>query len=278
MANVSRTWDLTVNNYTDADIELLQMWTDDVTRMVVSKETGECGTPHLQGRITFKRSYRLAGLKKLAPRFHWELTKCWQDSLYVQKDGSEVVINVNNKQQGQRSDLEAAITAAREGGMKRAAAEHPVAVAKFHRGIEAVLRYAYDEPRDFAPEVHVRWGEPGSGKTRFVYDTHPVVEIWDKPDGDWYDGYGGHEVVIFDDFYGGVKYSHMLKLLDRYPMRVPIKNGFVQWRPRKIYFTSNVPPEEWYPNVADKRALMRRITTVTKVGDASYRGHNDIKI
>nr|WPR18738.1 MAG: replication polyprotein [Chemarfal virus 2] len=275
---VSTTWDLTVNNYTDADIQLLQSWSDDVSRIVVSKEVGDSGTPHLQGRITFKRAYRLTGLKKLLGCAHWEPTKCTQDFLYVQKDGSEIVINVNNKKQGQRTDLEQAITAAREGGMKRAAAEHPVAVAKFHRGIEAVLRYAYDDPRDFAPEVYVRWGAPGSGKTRFIYDNFDVSQIWSKPTGDWFDGYQGHEVVIFDDFYGGVKYGEMLKLLDRYPMRVPIKGGFVQWRPRQIYFTSNVPPDQWYPNIVDTRALMRRLTTITQVGDAAYRGHNDITI
>lgn len=272
---VATTWDVTLNNYEDADIELFQRWSDDVSRMTISKEVGESGTLHLQGRITFKRAYRLTGLKKLCARAHWEPTKCKQDHLYIMKEGSEVIIDVNNRKQGQRTDLEGAIHVAKESGMKRAAAEFPAVVAKFHRGIEAVLRYEYDEPRDFAPEVHVRWGEPGSGKTRYIYDNHK--DIWDKPGGDWFDGYCGQEVAVFDDFYGGIKYDLMLKLLDRYPMRVPIKGGFVQWRPRIIYITSNVPPEQWYKNIVDKRALMRRLTTITKVGDAEYVGH-DIRI
>lgn len=277
MAKQSRTWDLTVNNYTDADIELINSWSEEVKRGVVSKETGETGTPHLQGRITFKRPYRLTALKKLAPKWHWEPTLNAQDSLYVMKADSEVIWNVDHRQQGHCSDLAAAVEAVKNGGLKRAAQDHPETFVKYHRGL-AALRDQYDEPRDFAPEVHVRWGEPGSGKTRHVYENHPAGQIWSKPAGDWFDGYEGQEVALFDDFYGGVKYHEMLKLLDRYPMRVPVKGGFVQWRPRYIYITSNVPPEQWYPNINDKRALMRRLTTTTQVGDASYRGHNDITI
>lgn len=268
---VSNTWDVTVNNYEDEDIELFRRWSEDVSRMTIAKEVGENGTPHLQGRITFKRAYRLTGLKKLAPKYHWEPTKCAQDHLYIQKSGSEIVIDKNNRQQGKRTDLSAAVESLKAGGLKRVAEEHPETYVKFHRGFSA-LRDQLDEPRDFAPEVHVRWGEPGSGKTRYVYEKHS--DVWDKPSGDWYDGYNGQEVVIFDDFYGCIKYNEFLKLLDRYPMRVPVKGGFVQWRPRIIYVTSNVPPERWYRNIEDKRALLRRLTTITKVGDANYRGHD----
>lgn len=271
----SKTWDITVNNYTDADVALLQSWEAEVSKMVVAKEVGEKGTPHLQGRITFKRTYRFSALTKLAPKWHWEKTMAKQDFLYCKKQGSEVIIDINNSKQGERSDLAVAVELVKKRGASAVAEELPETFVKYHRGLTA-LQGALEKPRDTAPEVHVRWGEPGSGKTRFVYDNHPHEEIWVKPAGDWFDGYVGQEVALFDDFYGSVKYCEFLKLLDRYPMRVPVKGGFVQWRPRVIYITSNAPPEEWYKSIADKRALLRRITSITKLGDAEYSGHENL--
>ena len=99
-----KTWDFTLNNYTEENIKTLEKFATDVNRMVVGKEVGEKGTPHLQGRITFKQSRRLRPCKKLLPRAHWEPTKCKADWLYVMK--GDVIIDVNNGNPGKRSDLE----------------------------------------------------------------------------------------------------------------------------------------------------------------------------
>lgn len=104
MSTVSKTWDFTLNNYTPVHIETLESWTDEVNKMVVAKEIAETGTPHLQGRITFKRSYRLVALKKLL-NAHWEPTKASADSLYCKKADSEIIIDVNNKHQGKRNEI-----------------------------------------------------------------------------------------------------------------------------------------------------------------------------
>lgn len=79
----------------------------------------------------------------------------------------------------------------------------------------------------------------------------------------WFDGYEGQENVLFDDFHGGVfKLPYLLKLLDRYPMRVPVKGGFVQWKPRRIFITSNIDPDLWFSNANREHvaALNRRFT------------------
>lgn len=50
-------------------------------------------------------------------------------------------------------------------------------------------------------------------------------------------------------------------------MKVPVKGGFANWKPKIIYMTSNKDPDkEWYMNCAPehKAALMRRIKTITK--------------
>ncbi|GAC77806.1 replication protein, partial [uncultured marine virus] len=114
----SRTWDITLNNYSSEDIELLKSWSEDVTRITVAKEVGESGTPHLQGRITFRRGYRFTGVTKLLPKAHWEATKCAQDNLYCKKEGSEVILDINNRKQGERTDLDALKTLAKDGATK----------------------------------------------------------------------------------------------------------------------------------------------------------------
>ena len=52
------------------------------------------------------------------------------------------------------------------------------------------------------------------------------------------------------------------RILDRYPMDVPVKGGHVRWNPETIVMTSNDPLEEWYPGLSRENllALKRRMT------------------
>lgn len=135
---------------------------------------------------------------------------------------------------------------------------------KYQKGI-IQYKFLNQEPRTWETECIVYWGKSGSGKTRKVYDENEVSTVYAHPGGQWFDGYDSEEVVLFDDFGGHeFKLTYLLKLMDRYPMKVPIKGAFVQWVPRKIYFTSNLHPKEWYPNILDehKNALLRRIKLI----------------
>jgi len=147
--------------------------------------------------------------------------------------------------------------------MSAVADEHFSSFIRFQRGIQS-YRFVKDQARDFPTEVHVYWGATGTGKTKKVFDENS--DVWVHAEGMWFDGYEGQESVLFDDFHGGVfKLPYLLKLLDRYPMRVPIKGGFVQWKPRRIYITSNLDPKMWFMSAHTEHvaALERRFTTVT---------------
>jgi len=148
--------------------------------------------------------------------------------------------------------------------LKEISNDHFGAFIKFQRGITA-YNYVNDTPRNWESEVYVYWGATGTGKTRKVHEENP--NVWVHTDGPWFDGYQGEEAVLFDDFHGGVfKLPYLLKLLDRYPMRVPIKGGFVQWKPKRIYITSNLDPDTWFYNAHEehKNALKRRFKEVLK--------------
>ena len=121
-----------------------------------------------------------------------------------------------------------------------------------------------------APTVYWYHGATGTGKTKRAYEV--ALELADG-DGDiwwangslkWFDGYDGHSVAILDDFRPDwAKLWFMLRLLDRYPMRVEVKGGFRQWVADHIFITCPKPPEECYLEAGeDIDQLLRRVTIV----------------
>jgi hypothetical protein len=124
----------------------------------------------------------------------------------------------------------------------------------------------YSGTRDWMPITKVYYGETGIGKTRRAFE-EALSSPYVHSGGMWFDGYDAHEDVVFDDFGGSeFKLTYLLKLLDRYPMRVPVKGGFVNWVPKRIWITSNYSPKDWYPNAKDEhcRALRRRLEKVVR--------------
>jgi len=86
--NQAKRWELTINNYTQEDVDWVLRLEGNV---ICYKEVGESGTPHLQGQVVFKRNYRFPQLKKLHPRAHWVKSVCALDRNYYRKLGSILV-------------------------------------------------------------------------------------------------------------------------------------------------------------------------------------------
>lgn len=62
-------WRMTINNYDETDIALVQQgYPDHIRQLVYTFEEGEEGTPHIQAFIKMKRDCRLSHMKKLFPR------------------------------------------------------------------------------------------------------------------------------------------------------------------------------------------------------------------
>lgn len=69
-------WCFTYNNYKIEQIETLEhTLKNESDWYVFQEETGENGTPHLQGTICFKKRLRLTELKCFDNNIHWEKTK-----------------------------------------------------------------------------------------------------------------------------------------------------------------------------------------------------------
>lgn len=239
-------------------------------------ESGENGTPHFQGYLQCKTSTRLSTLKRrFAQQIHWEPRRGTHEEAlaYVTKNetrigGPWIWGTPRQTAQGKRTDLTAAIETLRTGGLRQLREVHGETYVKFHAGLTK-LANATLIPREEPPEVHLLFGPTGCGKTRAFYDRFGA-DAYSVPltDGLWFDGYEGQESCLIDDFDGRASkmpLRHLLRLLDRYTIRIPVKGGFVNFCPTYIYVTTNFHPRDWYDWSGREQqypALKRRFSTV----------------
>jgi len=185
-------------------------------------------------------------------------------------------------EQGKRSDLEGCydiLKADGPRGLKRCLEKYPGSTMRYCKGLQFALTLLHEPSSEFTPRlVHVVMGDTGTGKSRLVYReahirTPSSVCVLPAPsEASWLDGYRDQESVILDDYAPSARYPHavLLRMLDGYEYPAPVKGGYVVFRPRNIFITSNFHPYEWYPN-GDYPALKRRISTCQIVGDQKER-------
>jgi len=169
---------------------------------------------------------------------------------------------------GKRTDIEAvkeAVTLGKRG--RELWEDHFGTMMRYHKAVDRFISLC-STPRSWKTEVFVFWGDAGSGKSRRAFDTAPAAYVHDGSQ--WFDGYCDHEDVIIDDYTGSIQLDVFLKLLDRYPMQVPIKGGYVNWVPKRLFITSNLQPVDWYPRATAQQhaAIRRRLDTVEFMGRA----------
>lgn len=242
----------------------------------------ESGREHFQGYCELKKQMRFNAAKRLiGDNAHLEKRKgsAQEAADYCKKDESRVngpweAGSISKP--GKRSDLLAVKRMIDEGKSETEVADAHFGSWCRYRKSFAAYKKLKTENVQVEKEVHVFYGDAGTGKTRRVYDTEGN-DIYSKPDGAWFDGYDDQEVVLFDDYTGDLPLSQFLKLLDRYPMQVPVKGGFRNWCPKRIYITSNLSPEEWYPKAKKEqhRAIARRLKDVCHYRTGMGAGSNE---
>lgn len=267
--NPVKRWCFTLNNYTEQDLEKIKanITIETAEFAIVGKEKGESGTPHLQGFVNLKTKKRLSQIKEMiSARAHFEPSKGSDDQNkeYCSKDNDVYLMIGTPSVQGKRSDLLSAVEMlhATSGNLTEVARANPATFIRYGRGLRDYWLTVGSTPRNFKTDVNVLVGPPGCGKSRHAYESTKDTSVYYKPRGEWWDGYTGQEVVIIDDFYGWIKYDELLRICDRYPLKVPVKGSFVEFTSKKIYITSNAHYNEWYKfDNYDPTALMRRVTS-----------------
>lgn len=269
---LSKYWCFTLNNWTEEEYQELIEKHEELQYLVIGKETGSgTGTRHLQGFMVANRRIRLSQCKKFQPRAHWERCKGSpvQNQTYCKKDGDFVEFGTCPGGQGTRTDLIQVLADVKSGySLGEIREKHFAVYLRYHRALTEAIR-DYSVKRTWEVDVRVYWGKTGTGKTKRAHE-EASEDLYTHTGQGWFDGYSGQKDVLFDDFTGGeFKLSYLLKVLDRYPMVVPVKGGFAQWAPKRIWITSNLSPAEWYANAHEEhqRALRRRLSTVIHFED-----------
>lgn len=265
----ARGWCFTVNNYTDEDVENME---NIVCRAIcVAKEVGESKTPHLQGVVYFEHPKTLrAAKRKISPRAHLEIMRgTWQQaSDYCRKDSDIVRDYGEGPAQGRRNDINEFSKAIEERESKESIVKGEFATqfAKYPRFYNACVEvFAKSRTKEFRTvEVEVYWGPTGTGKTRKAME-HEDVFLWDPCSPEWWCGYEGEKILVIDEFgRGSLPIKRLLRLLDGYQCKLPIKGGctYAEWT--KVIITSNTNPDEWYTgaNVEHVEAFKRRVTRI----------------
>jgi len=262
----ARNWCFTLNNYTQEEFDEAEELGARQNYIVIGKEKGTNGTPHLQGYIEYPNAVRGTAIRKLFNgRAHWEVRKgtAKQASEYCKKEGAFTEFGTLSAQ-GKRTDLEE-VGAAIVGGssIKEVACTFPGTYIKYHKGI-AALKSAMYEHRSTKPHVIWRWGATGTGKSKGARDAHPSYYIKDGTP--WWDGYEQQAAIIIDDFDGKWPYRDLLRLLDYGPYQGQFKGGYVPVNSPTIYITCEYPPDKAFHNAdGDISQVLRRIDEIIEL-------------
>jgi len=249
----------TLNNYTKKELTSIKAFP--CKWMIVGKEVSTTGTPHLQGACVIGGQKEYSTVKKYygfkrAAVFTMKGTP--SDSLaYCSKEDTHPFIKGDMPKPGKRNDIHDVVTKLRSGRtlvdlIKSDDDEGSIAaLVRYHRGFQyvaSILTPARTEP----PTVVWIHGTTGTHKTRCAVKLGCDVG---GPDGfwlssgslRWFDGYVGQPVAIFDDLRTKhARFWELLRLLDRYAMRVEIKGGSVHWTPKFIIITAPKSPSDMW--------------------------------
>lgn len=177
-------------------------------------------------------------------------------------------------EQGKRNDVHALVGGLIDGTYKnlRDCAGGPIgiAVAAFkYSGNILRFQQALGAARDCKTKTSVYFGAAGSGKTTAASKYLAGIcqdDVFNMPsDLKFIDGYSGQTGAVADDCMPGLCSLHQfLRLCDRTPLDLDVKNSKVSWRCKELVITSNRNPLHWYRNtICDDQnlfdAFVRRI-------------------
>ncbi|ALE29606.1 replication associated protein [Lake Sarah-associated circular virus-10] len=262
----SRDWCFTLNNYTEEEYDVIHSLSlSQYKYIVVGKEVGESGTNHLQGYIYFVNAKSMSAVKKMiSKRCHLESAKGspLQAATYCKKDNNDYYENGELPViQGKRTDLDEIRDILKQTNKM----SDVVMVAKSYQSVkmaEQILKY-HEKPRMEKPYVEWYYGPTGTGKSKKAYEVLSDECYTCLSTGKWFDGYDAHKNVLIDDMRKDfMKFHELLRLLDRYAMRVECKGGTRQFVASHIIITSCYHPKDMFETREDIQQLLRRIDKI----------------
>lgn len=304
----ARRFVFTINNYSDDELQRVSsrfqfnsdQYTDaqraaaiSVRCLVAEKETGEQGTPHIQGYVEFDdRIYRRTLESLLGGRAYIDLAggNRADNIRYCTKEGEEhLIINYfRNEVERQRTQRIMQNENLKKTADEKAVeilediaeltepefeAKHPSFYLRSYskyKEIQHVKKQKTQSTYNGALNMKNFWiyGPTGTGKSRFARGNLPIHEIYSKAVNKWWNGFDGQKRVIIDDWpsleIGNCLVQHLKVWSDRYPFTAEMKGAHISVAPGDfiLVITSNFKIEECFKDPADVFALKRRFTVL----------------
>ncbi len=229
-------------------------------------ERGESGYEHWQLIVALSSKGSLATVKSIfGNTCHAELSRSEAAEQYVWKDatsveGTRFEWGAKPIRRNSKTDWESVWTSAKSGDLESIPAHVRVTSYRTLQSIRA--------DHEFVPAIervcYVFWGATGTGKSRRAWAEAGLNAYSKDPRTKFWCGYQGQTNVVLDEFRGGIDISHILRWLDRYPVRVEIKGGSRPLMATTIWITSNLSPNDWYKDCDPETvAALRRRLIVT---------------
>lgn len=253
----------TINNPTQHEFDNVD---SNIRFAIWQLERAPSGTEHWQGYIEFFKQIRVnACCKSLGGRAHVEPRRGSQQQAidYATKSSTRIggpwrIGEPAVLQPGRRTDyLEVAQEVVGGASLASVASSAPGVFVRYSRGLERLAFYSY-KPAWRSVKCFFLCGPPGTGKTSFVYDTFGYENVYVMAGGklEWFDGYQGQDVLLIDEYSGGIESQALLRLLDGHPYQMPVKGDFVWARYTRVFITAN---EHWLQGASP--ALKRRFAS-----------------
>lgn len=232
------------------------------------EECPETKRQHIQGLVCFDKQRGLRFIQELIggrnAKPHVESVRDLKKAIeYCQKEDTRIAGPWqfgDPPEQGKRNDLKEITEKIAEGApIAQIAREYPAAYVRNYRGLQALHNLMHSPKPRPGPKILYLYGPTGAGKSRavreYLYSLPNVAEgreqvhyAKDVKEG-WMDGYTyGTRTIVFNEFTGQYPRSDILELLDRGPLRLPVKGGFVTITANIFVILSNFAPDEVYSN------------------------------
>ncbi len=259
----SKHWCLTINNYTKkdspfkTDTDVLEHF----AYLILGKEVGDDGTPHLQGYCVYKNRVHLTKVKKDWPRAHLEIKKG------TPQEASDYCKKADDYTEWGTLPLTAALATklrwdtayknARKGDFDKIPTN--MLIPYYH----SFKRIFQDNPLKYATlskaDNHWIVAPTGYGKSTYAREKWP--KYYDKSPNKWWIGYKKEPTILCDDF-GPKQFQHLDWLMKRwadvfsFPMED--KGGGRVIRPLRIIVTSQYTISECFEDYMCAQAISNR--------------------
>ena len=236
----------------------------------MSDEVGEQGTPHTHLYMAFRNPVEFLTVQQrfFGAHIDYARGKHRENRDYIRKEGKwldsakhETSIPGTFEESGDlppeadsRQKQSEAVLAMLQDGASNSdiLREYPTMMNHLRHVEEARQTLLEDEYRHTYRQLQVAyiWGKTGVGKTRSVMEQYGYENVFRvtnyvHP----FDGYGGEDILLFDEFRSSLPVADMLKYLDGYPLLLPCRYSDKVACYTKVYLVSNIPMERQYPNV-----------------------------